>query len=380
MIEPVQISRRRARQLAVMGQLLDAPRRGSIEEVVTGLGEVQIDPTSVVARTEHLVLFSRLGRRFEVAELERLLWRERALFEYWVHILPIADLPMHRISMRRYPHGDWKRHRYVREWLEANDEFVRYALEELRRRGPLRARDLENRAAEGWRTGGWNDEGQSAPMLLDILWWQGRVMIVGRDGQQRIWDLASRSLPKVPRRPVADMASALIDRQARTRGVARPERLGFLFDGEMPGRERALREHLRSGSIVPIEVEGLQGRRVAHVDLLDKTFRGRTVVLSPFDDLISDRERTEGLFDMRYRLEIYVPKAKREFGYYVLPILRGDRLVGRIDPAFDKKTKVLRINAVHMQPDSRPGDREAVTKAIDELARWLRAVETVLPR
>jgi uncharacterized protein YcaQ len=205
-------------------------------------------------------------------------------------------------------------------------------------------------------------------------------MIVGRDGQQRIWDLASRSLPKVPRRPAAAMASALIDRQARTRGIARPERLGFLFDGEIPGRERALREHFRSGSIVPIEVEGLQGPRVAHVELLDKTFRGRTVVLSPFDDLISDRERTERLFDMRYRLEIYVPKPKREFGYYVLPILRGDRLVGRIDPGFDKKTEVLRINAVHMQPDARPGDREAVTKAIDELARWLGAVETVLPR
>ena len=166
--------------------------------MVARLGQVQIDPTSVVARTEHLVLFSRLGPRFQVADLERLLWQERALFEYWVHIVPIHDLPLHRISMRRYPDSDRKRHTYVREWLAANDAFVRYALGELRRRGPLRARDLENRAAEGWRVGGWNDEGQSAPMLLDILWFQGKVMIVGRDGQQRIWDLASRSLPTVP--------------------------------------------------------------------------------------------------------------------------------------------------------------------------------------
>ncbi|MEP6758931.1 MAG: crosslink repair DNA glycosylase YcaQ family protein [Actinomycetota bacterium] len=375
MSEPVRISRRRARQLAVMGQLLDAPRRRSIEEVVTGLGQVQIDPTSVVARTEHLVLFSRLGTRFRTAELERLLWQERALFEYWVHILPIADLPLHRISMRRYPHGNWKRHTYVREWLAANEEFVRYTLAELRRRGPLRARDLENRAAEGWRTGGWNDEGQSAPMLLDILWFQGKVMIVGRDGQQRIWDLASRSLPKVPPRPAASAVNEWVERRVRARGVTRLERVGYLFDGDLPGRERAIREHLRTGLIVPIEVDGLRGVWFTHRELLDTAFRGRTVVLSPFDELISDRDRAEQLFDMYYRIEIYVPKAKRRWGYYVLPVLRGDRLVGRIDPTFDRKENILRINAIHMQEDERPGDREAVDHVIEELRRWLGASE-----
>jgi uncharacterized protein YcaQ len=378
MTEPVRISRRRARQLAVMGQLLDAPRAASILDVISGLGEVQIDPTSVVARTEHLVLFSRLGPRFRVAELERLLWQERSLFEYWVHILPIGDLPMHRISMRRYPHGNWKRHTYVREWLAANDAFVRYALGELRRRGPLRARDLENRAAEGWRTGGWNDEGQSAPMLLDILWFQGKVMIVGRDGQQRIWDIASRSLPKVPARPA--MAAELIQRQVRARGITKLDRIGFLFDGDVPGRGRALHEHLREGVIVPIEVDGLPGAWVTHRELLDTSFRGRTVALSPFDDLISDRDRTEQLFDMYYRIEIYVPKAKRQWGYYVLPVLRGDRLVGRFDPAFDRKENILRIVAIHMQEDERPGDRNAVNDAIGELAKWLRVDQVVLPR
>jgi len=379
MSEPVRISRRRARQLAVMGQMLDAPRPRSIEGVVAGLGEVQIDPTSVVARTEHLVLFSRLGARFRVAELERLLWQERALFEYWVHILPISDLPLHRISMRRYPHGPWKRHSYVRDWLAANEEFVRYVLAELRRRGPLRARDLEDRAAEGWRVGGWNDEGQSAPMLLDILWWQGKVMIVGRDGQQRVWDLASRSLPKVPAPPTSEMAAKLIERQVRARGVTKLDRIGYLFDGDWAPRARALREHLRDGLIVPIEVEGLAGAWFTHRELLDTAFRGRTVALSPFDDLVSDRDRTEQLFDMYYRIEIYVPKAKRRWGYYVLPVLRGDRLVGRFDPAFDRRENVLRINAIHMQEGERPGDREAVEAAIDELARWLRVSEVVGP-
>jgi uncharacterized protein YcaQ len=379
MPESVHVSRRRARQLAVTGQLLDAPRPGSIEEVVRRLGEVQIDPTSAVARTEQLVLFSRLGPRFRVAELERLLWGERTLFEYWAHIVPTADLPIHRISMRRYPHGTWKRREYVRGWLEANDAFVRYVIGELRRRGPLRARDLENRAAEGWRTGGWNDEGQNVPMLLDILWLQGRVMIVGRDGQQRIWDLASRSLPRVPARPASVIAADLVDRQLRARGLERLERIGTLFDGPVPMRDAAIRRHLRDGLIVPVEVEGLPGRWVAHRDLLDTTFRGRTTLLSPFDDLISDRERTERLFDFRFRLEIYVPKAKREFGYFVLPILRGDRLIGRIDPLYDRKAGVLRVSALYAESHARPADGAAARHAIEELAAWLTATDIAWP-
>jgi uncharacterized protein YcaQ len=377
MVEPVRISRRRARQLAVMGQRLDAPRPTSIIDVVTQLTEVQMDPTSAVARTEHLVLFSRLGRSFRVAELERLLWEERALFEFWAHIVPTADLGIHRISMRRYPHGAWKRRRYVREWLDANDAFVRYVLGELRHRGPLRARDLENRAVEGWRTGGWNDEGQNVPMLLEILWSQGRVMIVGRDGQQRIWDLAERSLPAAAVRPARAAAREVVERDTRAAGVAKLGTIGHLFDGEVPGRERAITELLREGVLVPIDVEGLDGTWVTHRDLLDRPFRGRTVALSPFDDLVSDRDRTERLFGMYYRIEIYVPKAKRRWGYFVLPVLRGDRLVGRFDPLLDRKTNVLRINVVHMQEGASAADRAAVDRAIEELRRWLRADEVV---
>jgi uncharacterized protein YcaQ len=375
----VRLSRRRARRLAVTGQLLAAPRASSLVETVHRLGMVQMDPTSIVARTEHLVLWSRLGRGFRVAELERLLWRDRELFEYRAHIVPTADLPMHRISMRRYPHSDLTRHAYVRAWLRANDSFVRYVLGELRRRGPLRARELENRAADGWHTGGWNDESQNVPMLLDILWSQGRVMIVGRDGQQRVWDLAERSLPAPNGRPGLEETQDLAARQLRARGIERLERIGMLFDGPPPGRKRAIDRLTRSGVIVPIEIDGLSGRWVTHRDLLDSTFRGRTTVLSPFDDLISDRDRTEKLFDMRFRLEIYVPKAKREFGYFVLPILRGDRLVGRIDPAFDRRANVLRVHAVHSQPDARPGDWPAARRSIEELASWLGAGEVLWP-
>jgi uncharacterized protein YcaQ len=380
MPEPrVEISRRRARELAVMGQRLDAPRPRSVDEVLAALGEIQMDPTSVVARTEHLVLFSRLGPSFRVSQLERRMWTDRAMFEYWAHIVPMTDLPMHRISMKRYPHGQWKRHQYVRDWLVANDAFVRYAMRELRDRGPLRTRDFENRAAEGWETGGWNDEGQNAAMLLDILWSQGKVMIVGRDGQQRLWDLASRWFPRVPARSPTAMAADLVERQIYARGITRLDRLGSLFDGAMPGRDEAVQRLLRTGVIVPLRIESYPGRWYTHRDLLDRSFRGRTVALSPFDDLISDRTRTERLFDMYYRIEIYVPKAKR-WGYFVLPVLRGDRLVGRLDPSWERAERVLTVKAWQMQPETDAVDRDAVHEAIDELARWLRAERVAFPR
>ncbi len=159
-----------------------------------------------------------------------------------------------------------------------------------------------------------------------------------------------------------------------------PAAFGRLFTQRAPGWERALRDLVAEGVAVPVEVDGLPGPLYAHGDLLDRPFRGRSTLLSPFDDLISDRDRTERLFGMRYRIEIYVPKAKREFGYFVLPILCGDRLVGRLDPAFDRAAGVLRVHAVHAQSDARPADGPAVRRAIKELAAWLGAEEVVVPR
>jgi uncharacterized protein len=372
---PLELSRRDARRLSVIGQLLSAPRPASVLEVVRGLGEVQMDPTAAVARTEQLVLFSRLGSRFRVRELERLLWEERTLFEYRAHILPSEDFWIHRETMRRYPAGAYSRHRYVREWLAANQPFRRYVLRELRARGPLRTRELEDRVAEGWHTGGWNEQGRNTTMMLELLWAKGEVMIVGRDGNQRLWDLAERRVPiDQPRRSPAERTREILDRQLRARGVERLGRFGFAMDGERPaGWERALRALIRDGTIVPAAVEGQPGEWYAHADVLARSFRPRTVLLSPFDDLVSDRDRTERLFGFRFRLEIYVPKAQREYGYFVLPILHGDRLIGRIDPRLDRTTGVLEINAVHAEPDAPANAGRAVGRAIRELATWLGA-------
>ena len=382
---PLRIDRRTARRLCVQGQRLAGPRPASIAETVHDLTMVQLDPTRVVARTEHLVLFSRLGRRFRIDELERMLWVERSLFEYWVHIVPAADHWIHRGSMRRYPsggpRGGLRSRQDTARWLEANAAFRRYVLRELRARGPLRARDLEDRVADGWQAGGWTSDGRSVATLLDLLWHKGEVMIVGRDGQQRLWDLAERSLPPgEPTRPARTIAREVLDRQLRARGVATLARFGTLFDGRPDGWERALADLVREGIAVPVTIAGItKGEWFAHAHLLDRPWKPRTVALSPFDDLVSDRDHTEALLDFHFRLEIYVPKAARRWGYFVLPVLHGDRLIGRVDPRFDRETRVLRLEAVHAEPGTSESDGAAAWRAVRELATWLGATDIGVP-
>ncbi|MDP9329208.1 MAG: winged helix DNA-binding domain-containing protein [Actinomycetota bacterium] len=375
----IALSKVRARRLAVIGQLLSSPRPSSIDEVVRKLGWLQMDPVSAVARTEHLVLFSRLGKGFRVAELERMLWDERSLFEYSAFIVPTADFSVHRESMRRYPNGPRRElasRANVRGWLAANASFRRHVLTRLRDEGPLRTRDFSDGSARGWRSGGWNDVGRNTTMMLEILWTKGEVMIVGRQGLERVWDLASRRLPfDEPRLPARTVARRILDTQLRALGVATSLQFGWAIDGRPPGWERALADLVRDGIVVPVTVEDLPVEWYAHADVLEQRFRGRTVLLSPFDRLIHDRARTEQLFDFRYRLEMYVPKTKREYGYYVLPILQGDRLIGRLDPLFDRKTKVLAINGVWAEADAPADSGRAVRAAIDELAAWLGATD-----
>jgi uncharacterized protein YcaQ len=292
-----------ARRVAVTAQMLSSPRPRSILDVVEGLGSIQMDPTRAVARTEHLVLWSRLGPRFRVQELERLLWQDRSLFEYRAFIVPVSQLAVHRATMRRYPSTDVTRHAYVRRYLRENRGFRRYVLDRLRDEGPLPTRALDDRSAVGWRTGGWNDEGRNTGMMLEVLWAKGEVMIAGRDGPARLWDLAERRLPADGERlRPGEEARRLLDAQLRALGIARLNRFGF-----------------------------------------------------------------------RFRLEIYVPKAKREYGYFVMPILHGDRLVGRIDPAFDRDANVLRVREVFAEPDAPRAAWPAIHRQLDDLAAWLGA-------
>ena len=376
----IRLSLTEARKLAVAGQLLDAPRPRSMLDVVEWLGSLQMDPTSAVARSERLVLWSRLGN-YDPAELERLRWETRDLFDYWAHIVPASDYAIHRETMRRYPRGAYARSNYIHEWLAANVGFRRYILRELRRRGPLRSRELEDRADLPWKTGGWND-GKSLGIMLETLWDGGKIGIARREANERLWDVADRIFPTgQPKLPAGEIARRVLDKQLRWLGVARPKQFGRVFDGWVPGRERALKALIREGRFVPVELDGLTGDWLAHAELLERgPGQPRSTLLSPFDRLVYYRDRTEELFGFRFRLEIYVPKAKREYGYFVLPFLHGHELVGRIDPLFDRKTGVLTVNAVHWEPGAPKAARPALKSAVAELAEWLGATDVVYAR
>jgi uncharacterized protein YcaQ len=327
--KPVSVAQ--ARRIAVRAQLLDGSAT-SVLDIVRRLGFLQIDPISTVAPPQQLVLWSRLGA-YETAELDRLLWEEKKLFESAAFIRPIEDYPLIRARMLR-KRGNQMYEQRGEAFLKTNAQFKRFVLRELEQRGPLLSREIEadlmvSREPHEW----WGS--RKVALMLMLLEGYGSVAVVGRRGKQRLWDLAERWYPDVETIPWPEAKQLLEERRRRTLGV-------WLENGAW---------------------------RV-HPDASDGRVPQRTTFLSPFDRLIHDRDRAHALFDFFYRLEMYVPKAKREYGYYVLPILRGDKLIGRIDPVFDRKAGVLRINSAHWEPGARP---VSLAKPLRELGRWLGA-------
>jgi uncharacterized protein len=381
-----------ARRLAVLNQRLAGPRPNQVMEVVRHLGCLQLDPLSVVARSHQLVLWSRLGR-YDLAELDRLLWEERQLFEYWAHCASIVlteDFPLHQAMMRRYPTND-----RISQWTRQNQPLQRYILGQIRRHGPRLSRDLEEDGFDPtqWVSTGWTS-GRNISRMLDYLWLSGKIMVTGRQGIQKVWDLTERCLPpwapreKLSRREVVRRAA---QRALRALGVATPRQIEQHFlRGRYPSLDRVLAELEAAGEIQPIEVrEGGQAWpgawyiHTADIPRLDEVANGtwapRTTLLSPFDNLICDRQRTAQLFNFDFRVEIYTPQSKRKYGYYVLPILHGDQLIGRLDPALDRAQAQLKINAVYAEP-SAPKTRkaaQAVARAVEDLGAFLGARKIV---
>jgi uncharacterized protein YcaQ len=323
-----EVSREEARRIAVRAQLLDGRARGVLS-TVRRLGFLQIDTVSTVAPPQHLVLYSRLGPRYDRAELDHLLWKTRKLVEVDAFIYPIEDLPLLIARMRRR-REDNARERRIAAFLRENAAYRRYVLRELERRGPLLSREIEDhtsfeREAHPW----WGD--RKMAMLLMILAQRGEVAVAGRRQGQRLWDLAERWYPQVERITWPEARRILEERRARTQGVR--------YD---------------------------KGRWVAHPEATDGAVPDRAVLLSPFDRLVYDRDRAEALWDFHYRLEMYVPKAKRRYGYYVLPLLVGADVVGRAEPVYDAKTKTLRLLGAW-------GDTTRLDEAMQDLAAWLGA-------
>ena len=321
------VSPEEARRIAVRAQLLDGSAT-NVLDTVRHLGFLQLDPISTVAPPQQLVLWSRLGP-YEVAELDRLLWDEKKLYEWNAFIWPEEALPYMQARMRRR-RGKYTWERRGDEFLAKNARYKRHVLRELERNGPMLSRELEDHSVRTFESGGWWGN-RNVAVMLEILHGRGRVAIVGRRNGQRLWDLAERWYPEIERVPLREAEKRRAEQRFRALGVRRTP-------------------------------EGWE----AHPDVADDPVPERVTFLSPFDRLIHDRDRAEALFDFRYRLEMYVPRAKRAYGYYVLPILVGDQLVGRIEPRFDRKTGELEVLGAW-------GDASRADEALASLAAWLRA-------
>jgi len=299
-----------------------------------------MDPIATIATPQELVLWSRLGP-YDRVELDRLLWKEKKLFEWQAFIYPIEDLPLLRALMRR-PWGPLKRHQWAKQFMRDQSSLRNYVLRELERRGPLPSRELEHRAARHPEQHVWWGTRAQLTWMLELLGQRGRIAVAGRDRGQRLWDLAERVWPETETVPLRDAERLLDEKRKRSLGV-------WLERGEL---------------------------RV-HPEADDEAVPTRTTVLSPFDRLIHDRDRVEALWGFFYRLEMYVPKDKRQYGYYVLPVLHGDRIVGRIDPVFDRKSRVLTVNAVYPEDGVR-FPKTGLQRALKSLARFLDAEQVVI--
>jgi uncharacterized protein len=326
----VKVSRDEARRIAVRAQLLDGGAT-DVLETVRRLGFLQIDVVQPVERPPHLVLFRRLGPDYDRAELDRLLWEERSLFEWDAFIYPLEDLPLVRARIRNFRRSRrTKNQRWVHEFLTTNRAFRRYVMRELEQRGPLPSRELEDRSIGEKRDSRWWGSRMVGLMLLSLHLY-GEIVVAGRQGGERLWDLASRWWPETKTVSVRDFERIRAERRFRTQGV-----------------------------------RFVRGEWEAHPDATDGPIPDRAVLLSPFDRLVHDRNRAEALWDFHYRLEMFVPKSKREYGYYVLPLLVGDRVVGRAEPRFNRKTGELELLGAW-------GDTSRLNEALDDLAAWLGA-------
>jgi uncharacterized protein YcaQ len=390
------VSLEQARRLAIARQRLAGPRPAtsspdSILEVVRDLNCLQLDPISVLARSPLLVLWSRLGP-FDRSDLDQLLWKDRSLFEYWAHAASIVlteDYQIHHLLMRRYPRQRYSHGRRTAEWLRDNETLRRHVMQRLRRDGPVRISEIEDLSERPWKSGGWTT-GRNVERMIDTLWTQGKVMVARREGLTKWWDLADRCLPDwTPRRRLSEpqIVAKAAQRSLRALGIARQRDIERHFTiGRYHGLPAALSKFLAKGMVEEVRVvdDGTEGPGTWYVHaedlpLLEAIQAGRweprTTLLSPFDNLIIDRARTELLFGFSYRMEIYVPKANRRYGYYVLPILAGDRFVGRLDASVDRPGERLIVHAIHAEPGTKPNPEigRELAGALGELATFVGA-------
>jgi uncharacterized protein YcaQ len=394
-----------ARRLAVAKQHLagkrpNKPGSDDILGLTRELGCLQLDPISTVAPSHLIVLWSRLGN-FDTTDLDNLLWRDKKLFEYWAHqasIVLMEDYPLYYSLMRRHPdvlasQGTVWRQR-IDKWLNANTRLRDHILSELRKKGPLLSRQFEDKTrvkgSLGW--GSWGDVSR----MMFHLFLMGEVMVVGRQGKQKLYGLSENFLPSwVSKKELSaeEVEYLTVQRSLRALGIANSSEISWhFFRKRYPNLKATMKQLVADEEIIPISISDgpvekseryIHSQDIAFLNELDSNkWEPRVSLLSPFDNLFCDRARTKLLFNFDYTIEIYTPATKRKFGYYVLPILYGDRFIGRLDPVMDRKNGKLIIKAVHAErhaPKDKDTSRE-IRESVEQLSDFLGAKGVVYSR
>jgi uncharacterized protein len=359
-VSVLRLTRDDARRIAVRAQLLDANRPTDLHEVVNHLTFLQIDPTAAIAPAADLVAWSRLGSSYRPEHLQQALEHDRTLFEHNALVRPMSDVGLYLAGAADFP--PWER---TRIWLRENDSFRRDILERLGDSGPLTSRDISDTSVVPWASTGWTNN-RNVTQMLELLMMRGEVAIAGRVGRERLWDVPERVYPPDLQVPSVDEAERVKnERRLRSLGIARARTAKLPIEPVDVGD---------AGE--PATVEGVAGEWRVDPGALDGDFEGRTALLSPFDRLVYDRARAQELFDFEYVLEMYKPKDKRRWGYFALPVLHEDRLVGKVDATADRKRSVLDVHAVHEDVRFTRAMTNAVDRELEALTSWL-GLETV---
>ena len=351
----IQLDRDEARRIAIRASLLDARRPNDLVETVRQLTFVQLEPTAAVAPTADLVLWSRLGRVYQPDDLTTALELDHSLFELNLLARPMEDLALFRATMAGPP-----AYESTARWLDDNREFRDDILGQLELEGPLIAKEIPDTSIVSWKSSGWNTN-RNVMMMLECLMARGDIAVAGRRSRDRLWDLAERVYPaEIPTVPLVEAESIRAERRLRSQGVV------WEKTPDLPV------ETTRVGDVgEPATVDGLKGTWRVDPAALDQPFAGRTALLSPFDGLIRDRRRMKDLFEFDYALEMFKPEAKRQWGYYALPILHGDRLVGKVDATADRTIGLLLVHAIHEDAPFSTELSDAVRSELSDLADWL---------
>ena len=351
-------------------QLLDRDRPAGLLDAVRRLTLLQIDPVAAIAPSADLVAWSRLGSSYAPAHLDAAL-ENRALLELMAMIRPAGDLALYRADMARRDRAEpgeltaWQV--FYRDWLRANDACRRDILDRLASSGPLPSRELPDTCQVPWKSTGWSNN-RNVTRLLEFMVLRGEVAVAGRSAADRLWDLAARVYPDDPVVPADEALLIRNERRLQALGIARAR-----------GPEQQVEPADVGQAGEPAAVEGIKGTWRVDPAQLGQPFSGRAALLSPFDRLIHDRKRTAELFGFDYQLEMYKPAASRRWGYYALPVLYGDALVGKLDASADRKAGVLRVHAIHQDVPFTAAMTAAIGREIEDLARWL-ALDLALPR